>query len=298
MNYSSSAIVTQSYRMDYNECCMLCQSIDRFAPNVRHYIFVNDEDLNMFAHLASSHRFIMGKSVLLPKYFLSMPWKILGHKYHISPFTIPVREWIIQQICKLAVFEVLPDDIEAVYNFDSEVVLLRDFNPEILKRNGHYPLYMTVNPNEPSQDDYIRSARRLLDLSEEDVRQVADKCFITVPVCFERKTLNALLSHIECKSIWPSWKLALSNTYRFSEYYTYGIFAKQHCLMKGHYHTDSIRFPMVDISLTRTEEEFRQAIAPLLESPDIFGLWLQKRDRKNLHSSYLPNSVIKSILFE
>ncbi|MDE6557305.1 MAG: hypothetical protein K2K55_10145 [Duncaniella sp.] len=297
MNYSSSAIVTQTYRMDYDECCLLCESIDRFAPGMRHYIFVNDEDLHMFAHLASDHRFVMGKSVLLPKWLIRMPWKILGHKYHVSPFTIPVREWIIQQICKLAVFEVLPEDVEAVYNFDSEVVLLRDFDPEALKRDGRYPLFMNVNPDEPSQDDYIHSARRLLGLSDDEVRQMADKCFMTVPVCFERKTLQELLDHIERKSVWPSWKLALANTYRFSEYYTYGIFATLRRGMEGHYPTDIHRFPVVDISLTPTEKSFRETIGPLLASPDTLGLWLQKRDRKNLSSSYLPNSVIRSILF-
>lgn len=40
------AIITQSYKNDYNECKLLCESIDRFSPELDHFIFVNDEDLN------------------------------------------------------------------------------------------------------------------------------------------------------------------------------------------------------------------------------------------------------------
>ena len=42
------AIVTQSYKNDFKECKLLCESMDKFAPDIDHYIFVNDEDLEMF----------------------------------------------------------------------------------------------------------------------------------------------------------------------------------------------------------------------------------------------------------
>ena len=38
------AIITQSYKNDFRECKLLCESMDKFAPNIDHYIFVNDED--------------------------------------------------------------------------------------------------------------------------------------------------------------------------------------------------------------------------------------------------------------
>lgn len=45
------AIITQSYKNDYNECKLLCESIDRFSPELDHFIFVNDEDIKLFQSL-------------------------------------------------------------------------------------------------------------------------------------------------------------------------------------------------------------------------------------------------------
>ena len=33
------AIITQSYKNDYKECKMLCESMDKFASDINHYIF-------------------------------------------------------------------------------------------------------------------------------------------------------------------------------------------------------------------------------------------------------------------
>lgn len=56
------AIITQSYKNDFRECKLLCESIDKFAPNLDHYIFVNDEDIEMFMCLQ------YGKHVVLKKF--------------------------------------------------------------------------------------------------------------------------------------------------------------------------------------------------------------------------------------
>ena len=45
------AFVTQSYKPDFDVCKLLCKSIDRFSPNVDHYIFVNEEDVKLFKSL-------------------------------------------------------------------------------------------------------------------------------------------------------------------------------------------------------------------------------------------------------
>ena len=42
LGVSKIAVVTQSYKNDYNECKLLCESMDRFAPDLDHLIFVND----------------------------------------------------------------------------------------------------------------------------------------------------------------------------------------------------------------------------------------------------------------
>lgn len=105
------AFITQSYKNDYKECALLCESMDRFLPKeIDHFIFVNDEDYDLFLSLHNEHHIVYKKSTILPWWLIRCPFKVLGHHYHISPITIPVREWIIQQICKLGVFEVIGNE--------------------------------------------------------------------------------------------------------------------------------------------------------------------------------------------
>lgn len=298
MTTDNIAFITQTYRADLDECCLLCESLDRFAPEVEHYIFVNDEDLLLFKHLEGGRRHVLPKSVILPKWLVRCPVKMLGHHYHVSPFTIPVREWIIQQICKLGVFEVLPSRIEAVFNFDSEVVMMKPFDLSRILVDGRLPLFRTIRPDEPSQQDYVNAARRLLRLSPEETAAISDLCFMSVPVCFERENTRELLSRIASNSIFRSWKLALCNTYRFSEYYTYGIFTTLRLDCRHHYLIDYHPYPVVDISRFRTPIEFIDTITPLLSDPRNEGLWLQKCDRRHLHGTYLPSYDIATVIRE
>lgn len=296
MTTSNIAFVTQTYRNDYDECLLLCETLDYYAPEVAHYIFVNDEDLPLFKPIEEGRRHILPKSVILPKWLVRCPVKMLGHHYHVSPFTIPVREWIIQQICKLGVFEVLPPEIEAVFNFDSEVVMMTDFDLNKILSDGRLPLFRTIRPDEPSQKDYVKAARRLLGLTAQETAEIADQCFMSVPVCFFRDNLTELLEHIASRSPFHSWKHALCNTYRFSEYYLYGIFTTLRLNCRHHYLIDYHPYPVVDISGFRTLIDFLDTISEHLEQPYNQGLWLQKRDRRHLAGSYLPSYEIAAII--
>ena len=81
------AFVTQSYKPDFDVCKLLCKSIDRFSPNVDHYIFVNDEDVKLFKSLQYKNHYVLGKSTILPWFFIRFPFKIAGHIFYLSPFT-------------------------------------------------------------------------------------------------------------------------------------------------------------------------------------------------------------------
>lgn len=62
------ALVTQSYKNDFRECQLLCESIDRFAPdNIMHFIFVNDEDYQMFKNIENKkHKVYKKGTIMLP----------------------------------------------------------------------------------------------------------------------------------------------------------------------------------------------------------------------------------------
>ncbi len=278
------AFVTQSYSKDIRECGLLCESMDRFAgPDVLHYIIVNDEDYDLFkSDPAFAGRHIHRKSELMPRYMMRFPFAVLGHHYLVSPFTIPVREWIVQQICKLAIFELMPPDIEAVVNVDSECVFLRPFGLDDISRlrpdgTREWMLYKRIFEDEPSHDQYCRVARSLLPLPPGP--EPDSFCYMAHPVVFVRENLESLLSTISSRSIFHSWKHKLCNTYRFSEYYLYGLFCDHVLNLRSHYLYDTRMFPATHIDRFHSAGELREAVQEAMSRPGIYGVWLQKGKR-------------------
>lgn len=280
------AIITQSYKDDYQECKLLCESIDRFAPELDHFIFVNDEDIMLFQPLCYGRHKIYKKSTILPWYMIRIPFKILGHHFHVSPITIPVREWIIQQICKLGVFEVIGDKYEAVFNIDSETVFMKPFDINNWEKDGKYIMYRAENKDCPSHDEFCRVAQKLLKLPL-SIQEISEHNYMNIPTCFVRENTNLLLQRIKKNSIWNSWKIALCNTYRFCEYYTYGIFTYYELHAKNHYITDKQLFPIIDIAEYPDTESFIHSVEKVLSSPFAIGIVCQKKNRKALSGKYL-----------
>ncbi len=289
------AIVTQSYKNDYRECKLLCESIDRFASEISHFIFVNDEDADMFADLNYGKHIVYKKSVILPKYLIRLPWKIMGHHFHVSPFTIPVREWIIQQICKLGVFEVIGKEFDVTLNIDSETVLMKPFRIDELYKDGKWLMYRVPNINEPSHDDYCNAAYNLLKYTGK-IDDINKWNYMNTPVAFVRENIETLLKTIGNGYI-GGWKRHLCNTYRFSEYYTYAIFTEHYLHLKNHFITDKHVFPQIDISECEDVNDFNKKIESNLNNDFAFGVWLQKKDRKRLSEKYLSFDDIQNSIY-
>ena len=62
------AFITQTYKPDFNECKMLCRSMDIFANTYDHFIFVNDEDINHFNELNYGRHHVLKKSTILEQF--------------------------------------------------------------------------------------------------------------------------------------------------------------------------------------------------------------------------------------
>lgn len=299
MKQPKVAIITQSYIGDLKECELLCESIDRFVSNdILHYIFVNDEDydifkaskINLFKHI------IKKKSEILPKWLVYFPLKLLGHYYHVSPITIPVREWIIQQICKLGVFDAIEKDIAAVINIDSETIFMRKFSLSDIydSFSDKYILFREPFREEPWHERYCIVAKRLLDLNE-DIITLAQNCYMSHPVVFVKTNLQCLNFQIAKKALFRDWKMKLCNTYRFSEYYLYGLFVDYKLHGRNHYIIDKHLFPMVDIASLTTAESLRIEILKRMCDKSILGVWLQKTKRNESH--YLDFDKIQNVVY-
>lgn len=292
------AIVTQSYKADYYNCKLLCESIDRFAPDIRHFIFVNDEDILLFQSLAYKKHVVFKKSIILPWYLFRLPWKLMGHHFHVSVFTIPVREWIIQQICKLGVFEVIGSEYDAVLNIDSETVLMKPFSKSDVYKDGKYMLFRRINLDEPSHEEYCDAIENLLKVDVSQLPNLRKYNYMNTPFCFTRENVELLLNKIKENSLIKSWKNKLCNTYRFSEYYTYAVFTDQILRMRNHYYTEIHMFPQIDTTLCKDINDFKRQMDEILLHDEVKGLWLQKRERKALANNYLDIQQVSNVIHE
>lgn len=279
--------VTQSYRGDLEECALLCESMDRFCPpDIAHYIIVNDKDYELFrGHPSFSNREIYKKSSLLPGYFFNFPFRMLGHSYRVSPFTIPVREWIVQQLCKLAIFDILPQETEAVVNLDSECVFLKPFDIDRISRleadgSRRWALYRRVFEEEPYHEDYCRLARKFFHLSPR-IKNIEDYTYMTQGVVFHRDNLRQMLETIAKGSLLRNWCLRLANTYRFSEYYCYGIYSHHVLEDRNHYLYDYRLFPVRHVVDFRNEDDLLRVLEKEQADDRVAGVWLQKGKRGN-----------------
>lgn len=290
------AISTQTYRHDIDECALLCESISRFVlDSIDHFIFVNDEDYELFAAdprfaRAKIHR----KSELLPKTFFKLPFRLMGHKCYVSPATIPVRQWIVQQICKLAVFDVIGDSYDAVMHLDSECVFMRPFSLDSIYRDGRFMLYSRDFEEEPYHEKYCRAAKKALRL-DADVETMAKRTYMTQPMVFERRSLQEMLARLGKGSLF-GWKYRFANNYKISEIYLYSLYCIHVLDGRGHFNTDKRRFPLIHVvdfdAATPLEERARM----LLSDPDVTGICFQKgkrRDGKCVDSATIASVVRK-----
>jgi hypothetical protein len=218
------AIITTSYRNDYDWCRILCESIDRFVPeNIIHYLFIEERDVKLFKPLENNRRKVLSQKEVIPWWLLKLPFRIRGHNFWISPLTLPVRGWILQQVVKLGIFEVLDEDIFLC--LDSEAFFFRPFDPGSLFSEGKV---MLVSHDEPwdweNAKIYYSSAIKLLGVPPDDTPL---KRYMSVQFVFRREILEKLADRIRSNSRWPNWKIPLFNRIRFSEYTLYGIFVEK-----------------------------------------------------------------------
>ena len=292
------AIVTQSYRGDLKECKLLCESIDRFVDEeILHYIFVNDEDFHLFNESGFSPRHIIKKkSEILPSHWINIPYKLLGHKYYFSFCTIPVREWIIQQICKLGAFDVIDSDIEAIVNIDSETVFMKPFHISDIYNTEKSKFIFFKEPfkEEPCHEEYCKVAKKLCNLPQKEsiLRQY---CYMSHPVVFVKENIDKLLATIR-RGRMRGWKNILGNTYRFSEYYLYGLYTDYNLNLANHYEISYHLFPMIDIGRIKSELELEDAIRGIMSRSTSLGVWLQKSKRNSADTKYFDFEKVQDII--
>ncbi len=218
MNQLSYAIVTPSFRLDFERCQFLVESVARWVePHVKHYLIIDRRDVPMFRSLATGRTELIVVEEIIPVWLMRIPG---FRRFWFSLLTRPVKNWILQQIVKLSVPAAVPDDV--LMYADSDMFFVAPFDPRSFERDGQVPLLFEAGQRGliPSNDRWQAVAANLLGLSAE---QDSDINYVGNVIWWRRaNVLKALQRVNEVKG--KSWQRAIAPLAGFSEYILYGVY--------------------------------------------------------------------------
>jgi hypothetical protein len=222
--------MTCSFRGDFEICRMLCDSVTRFVPNtIEHWLIVPDADQAMFEPLATARCKIITESSVMPRWFVRMPmpaprWRGLLHlprrDIYLTPFSLPVRGWIFQQIRKIAATTAAKSNI--VVHIDSDAAFIRPLKLERLVHGGQIHFFRDpYRVDLPPHRRWQQAAGKLLGLPPSDYYGAE---YIEPLVVWDRAVALGMINRIENISR-RNWMISLARTPHFSEYVLYGVYA-------------------------------------------------------------------------
>ena len=231
-------LITPSYKPDFGRCRLLAESVDKYAVSqIHHYVIVDRKDFKLFQQLENSNRTVITVESILPWWIQKIP--ILKNGW-FSWKTLPLRNWLIQQIVKLEIANHITEDIFVFV--DSDVAFIKPFDYQHFVRDSKVRLFReSIFPsaffNLNSQLIWCSKANFLLGLPP--MRKIDSQNpfigYIGNLITWKRNNVLLLRQHIE-KITQKSWLKAIAECGTISEYILYGIFVD--CILKensGHY---------------------------------------------------------------
>jgi hypothetical protein len=218
---SSCALITPSFRLDFERCALLAESVRRFVPGAApHYLVVDRRDVRIFRALEGPRTRLLVVEDIVPWWIARLP-RI--RRFWWSWRSRPIKNWILQQIVKLSVASVVREDV--LYFVDSDVLFVAPFDPRSLERDGRVPLFVEHGKAGliPSNDAWHAVAARLLRL---EVKRTYDTNFIGNVIGWRRDNVASLHRRLEAVGD-KSWELLLAPLSRFSEYILYGMYSTE-----------------------------------------------------------------------
>ncbi|WP_020179867.1 DUF6492 family protein [Methylopila sp. M107] len=228
----TALLSTCSFRGDFDACKVLCESVDRFvSPEIMHQLIVPQQDLELFGTLRSPRRRVLPEGEFLPRGFFKIPMpstklrralRLPRRDVYLTPYSLPVRGWIAQQLKKFAA--TAKADAEIVIHIDSDNAFIRPLTMDNVARDGLVRMYR--HPERVALPSHLRwhqTAARLLGLPPTDWFGAE---YINPMVVWRRSALVATIERIEAVTGKP-WGVALARTQHFAEYVLYGVHADQ-----------------------------------------------------------------------
>lgn len=230
----STAFMSASYAPDFDRCKLMCQSVDHhMTGDWHHYLLVNSEDVPLFNALASPRRSIIDQRELLPWWLRAVPDPMKpGRKLWLRPFGAPLRGWHVQQLMKLAFAAKAREN--AVVAIDSDVMIVRDFDPASLWDDGRLRFYRkSAGIDQAIRSDHVAWLAHSDALLGIGPYRLPASDFIDSMVSWRADTVRSLLSHVEARQ-GVSWQRAVTRTRAFSEYIIYGRYVEEVLHGEGH----------------------------------------------------------------
>ncbi len=216
------AIVSPSFRLDLDRFLLLMESVERWvAPGVKHYVIVDRRDVPLFRPRLNSRTDLLVVEDIVPRWLIRIPGL---RRFWLSLRTRPVKNWILQQIVKLSVPAVIPQDI--LLYCDSDVFFVAPYDPRDFEREGSVPLFLETGQRGliENNDRWHAVAARLLGI---DLETSYDTNFIGNVICWRRPNVLTLQQRMEEVADNRPWAQGLADLSAFSEYVLYGLHASR-----------------------------------------------------------------------
>ncbi|WP_013325479.1 DUF6492 family protein [Gloeothece verrucosa] len=262
------AFVTPTYRGDYERCKLLCESTSRFLPkDSEHILIVDQRDISFFKGLENSTVRIVVSESLMPWWIFRLPGV---KKWSFSLRTLPIRNWIYQQLLKIS--SVYATDADIIQFIDSDVTLIRPFPLDYIHKNDRFRL-QRVNYIDPDQKKWANTAATLLGVEIPDDFHYS---YVGNLITWTRPNILGLIERLEevAKSSWVS---AVGNQVYFSEYMLYGIYVDYVLGIEasGQYHDDSPNLHLCWDYDLRTQQGMKQFFSEI--NPDNLGIMIHSK---------------------
>ncbi|KDF00412.1 hypothetical protein Y900_016035 [Mycolicibacterium aromaticivorans JS19b1 = JCM 16368] len=263
-NPLSYALVTPSFRLDVDRCALLVESVERWAaPYLQHYLVIDRRDVAMFKSFESSRTRILVVEDIIPSWLVRIPGI---RRFWFSFRTRPVKNWILQQIVKLSIPNVVNDDI-LLYT-DSDVFYVAPYDPRTYERDGKVPLFIETGQRGliANNDHWHAVAAGLLGIPAE---KEYDTNFIGNAICWRRENVLKMQERLHSVAH-KQWERAIAPLSGFSEYILYGLYVTEVLgEASGHWEDGTVRTlnHWAPVPMTVPElQEFKAKLTPEYES--------------------------------
>ncbi|PSH70905.1 hypothetical protein CU102_02350 [Phyllobacterium brassicacearum] len=268
-----TALVTASYAPDFDRCKLLCETIDRFVTGfTKHYILVEHRDVALFRKLEGPHRVVITENDLLPRWIRPFPdpSNFGRRRIWLSPYTMPLRGWHVQQFRRIAIAAHADED--AFFYIDSDVAFLKPFDCASVWRGGDLRLFRRdgdlLRPGPGEQRIWSEHAGQALGIVPVNP---AGHDYIGTLIAWRRDALLSMCERIE-RVTGRHWIAAIGRSRRFSECMIYGRYADEVLMSKGHYHDVADFCRVYWLAPAPTDKEFAAFVEAMTPEQVAIGM--------------------------